>query len=150
MKGNAGVWAGVALLVFSGVLLQQSLQLEYANSLGPGPGFLPRWLSGILMAVTLLYLWDSIRHEVIRVADLWPKGDARYDIGLMLLGLVLFALLVETTGFVIAGSQLIFLMTVRKFRWQYSAVASVGIAVTLLLAFEKLLGVALPVNEFGW
>jgi len=150
MRGNAGVWAGVFLLAVSGVLMQQSLQLDYANSLGPGPGFLPRWLSGILMVVTLLYLWDSLRNEVIRVADLWPTGDARIDIALMLIGLVVFALIVETAGFVVAGSQLIFLMTMRRFRWHYALVASVGISVILLLAFQKLLGVALPVNDFGW
>lgn len=150
MKGNAGVWAAVFLLLVSGVLLQQSLQLDYANSLGPGPGFLPRWLSGILIVVTLAYLWDSIRHETVRVADLLPVGNARVDMALMLTGLVLFALFVETVGFVLAGSQLIFLMTVRKFHWLRALLTAVAVSVALLFVFQRFLGVALPVNDFGW
>ena len=150
MRRNAGVWAGVFLLVVAGVLMQQSLRLDYANMLGPGPGFLPRWLSGILMIVSLCYLWDSVRNEVIPLSELWPVGKAQVDIGLMLLGLVVFALIVESLGFVVAASQLIFLMTVRRFRWPLALLASIGISVALLLAFQKLLGVALPVNDWGW
>ena len=150
MRRNAGVWAGVFLLVVAGVLMQQSLRLDYANMLGPGPGFLPRWLSGILMVVSLCYLWDSVRNEVIPLSELWPVGKAQIDIGLMLLGLVVFALIVESLGFVVASSQLILLMTVRRFRWPLALLASVGISVALLFAFQKLLGVALPVNDWGW
>ena len=150
MRRNAGVWAGVFLLVVAGVLMQQSLRLDYANMLGPWPGFLPRWLSGILMIVSLCYLWDSVRNEVIPLSELWPVGKAQVDIGLMLLGLVVFALIVESLGFVVAASQLIFLMTVRRFRWPLALLASIGISVALLLAFQKLLGVALPVNDWGW
>lgn len=53
-------------------------------------------------------------------------------------------------GFVIAATQLVFLMTVRKFRWYYALPAALIVAVLLLLAFQTLLGVALPVNGFGW
>ncbi len=150
MIKNAGVWAGVILLAYSAVLFQQSLLLDYYNPLGPGPGFLPLWLSGLLFIVSLLYIWDSIKREVIRLAELLPTGDARLDILLMLTGLCLFALLVETIGFVAAGSQLIFLMTFRKFKWYYALPTSILVAVLLLLAFQKLLGVSLPVNDLGW
>ena len=68
----------------------------------------------------------------------------------VLIGLCLFALLVETIGFVLAASQLIFLMTVRKFRWYKALPSAIAISIVLLLAFQKLLGVFLPVNDFGW
>lgn len=150
MIKNAGVWAGAVLLAFSGLLFQQSLKLDYYNMLGPGPGFLPLWLSGILFAVSLFYIWDSIRNEVIDLSDLIPHRKALPDIALMLTGLVIFALLVEWIGFVLASSQLVFLMTFRNFKWQYALPTSVAVSVTLLLAFQKLLGVSLPVNDFGW
>ena len=140
----------VFLLAFSGLLFQQSLKLDYYNSLGPGPGFLPLWLSGVLFVVTLFYLWDSLRNEVISLGELLPPGSALPDIGLMLLGLCLFALFVEQIGFVLAGTQLVFLMTVRKFKWYYALAGAALASIILLLAFQKLLGVALPVNDFGW
>lgn len=147
---NAGVWAGAFLLVFSGLLFQQSLKLDYYNSLGPGPGFLPLWLSGLLFVITLLYIWDSLKNEVIALGSLLPHHGALPDIGLMLLGLCLFALFVEQIGFVLAGTQLVFLMTVRKFKWYYALGGAALAAVFLLLAFQKFLGVSLPVNDFGW
>lgn len=150
MIKNAGVWAGALLLVFSGVLVQQSLQLDYYNPLGPGPGFLPLWLGALLFIVAILYIVDALRSASIDLAELLPVGDARLDIALMLLGLCLFALFVEDVGFVIAATQLTFLMTLRKFKWYYALPASVAVAVVLLLAFQTLLGVALPVNDFGW
>ncbi|WP_263770493.1 tripartite tricarboxylate transporter TctB family protein [Propionivibrio soli] len=151
---NAGVWAGVCLLAYSGVLFQQSLTLNYSNPMGPGPGFLPLWLSGILFVVSLCYIWDSAKSaaqdESVKLADLWPPAHARADIFLMLGGLCIFALVVETVGFVVAATQLIFLMTMRKFKWYFALASSVLVAVLLLVAFQTLLGVSLPVNDFGW
>jgi len=147
---NAGVWTGAFVLAFSAVLFQQSFQLDYYNPYGPGPGFLPRWLGVLLFIVSVIYIWESVKGEVIRLAQLLPQGDARFDVALMLTGLCLFALLVDDIGFVLAGTQLMFLMTVRKFKWYYALPASLLIAVLLLVAFQKLLGVSLPVNDFGW
>ena len=150
MIKNAGVWAGAILLAYSALLFQQSLLLDYYNPYGPGPGFLPLWLSGLLFIVALLYILDSIKAEVVKLVDLLPHDDARVDIALMLIGLCLFALLVESIGFVLAGTQLIFLMTLRKFKWYYALPTAASIAVVLLVVFQKLLGVSLPVNDFGW
>ena len=150
MIKNAGVWAGVALLAYSALLFQQSFLLDYYNPYGPGPGFLPRWLSALLFIVALFYIWDSIKGEIIKLSVLLPHGGARADVALMLTGLCLFALFVEDIGFVLAGTQLVFLMTVRKFKWYYALPISVFVAVLLLVAFQTLLGVSLPVNDFGW
>jgi hypothetical protein len=68
----------------------------------------------------------------------------------MLGGLVVFTVIVNTTGFVIAGSILLFAMFIRDYKWYYALSASVAIAVLLLFVFQSLLGVSLPVNEYGW
>lgn len=150
MIKNAGVWAGLALLAYSAILFQQSFLLDYYNPFGPGPGFLPRWLSILLFIVSLFYIKDSIKGEVIKLSALLPHSDALADVALMLTGLCLFALFVEDVGFVIAATQLVFLMTVRRFKWYYALPAAIFVAVLLLVAFQTLLGVSLPVNDFGW
>lgn len=147
---SAGVWAGIGLLAYSAVLFQQSFLLDYYNPYGPGPGFLPRWLSLLLFIVSAAYVWESIKSPDISLADLLPHDGARLDVALMLIGLCLFALLVESIGFVLAGTQLLFLMTFRKFKWYYALPGSVVVSVVLLVLFEKTLGVSLPVNDFGW
>lgn len=150
MMKSAGVWAGLGFLVYSGVLFQQSFLLDYYNPYGPGPGFLPRWLSVLLFIVSVAYVWESLKGDDVELADLLPQDGARVDVALMLLGLCLFALLIERIGFVLAGTQLLFLMTFRKFKWYFALPTSVVVSVVLLFVFEKMLGVSLPVNDFGW
>jgi putative tricarboxylic transport membrane protein len=147
---NAGVWAGIVILVYAITIFYQSFSLDYSTRLGPGPGFFPRWLSGGLIALTLMYIWDSAKNTIISSSDLWPKGRALGTILSMLGGLVIFTTIVDYSGFVIAGSILLFAMFIRDYKWYTALGASVAIAVLLLFVFQSLLGVTLPVNEFGW
>lgn len=150
MLANAGVWISFGLLVYTLTMFFQSMTLDYTNPLGPGPGFLPLWISGILFAVTLIYLWESLKGQVISIREILPQGSARYDISLMLGGLCVFALLVEYVGFGTAGSLLIYLMIMRKYKWYYAMPAALVISFTVSVIFQNLLGVPLPVNEYGW
>ncbi|HWR41918.1 tripartite tricarboxylate transporter TctB family protein [Sporomusa sp.] len=150
MLTNAGVWTSIVLLAYSLTLLFQSLSLDYYNQLGPGPGFLPLWLSGTLVIVTLCYLWDSIKGEVISIGEIFPRGDTLIDIVSMLGGLCFFALVVEYVGFTLSGSLLVFIMTVLKYKWYYALPTAIIVAFSIFIIFQILLGVPLPVNEYGW
>jgi len=147
---NAGIWAGSIILLYAIIIFYQSFSLDYSTRLGPGPGFFPRWLSGGLILLTLMYIWDCAKNNKVSTSELWPKGRALGTILSMLGGLVVFTVIVNTTGFVIAGSILLFAMFIRDYKWYYALSASVAIAVLFLFVFQSLLGVSLPVNEFGW
>lgn len=147
---KAGVWAGIITLVYAIIIFQQSLSLEYSTRLGPGPGFFPLWLSGILIVLTLCYIVDSIRHDVIKVSEILPGGKASQNIVSTVAGLILFPIVVSYLGFVISATMLQFIMFVRDFKWYTALGISVSISVVLLVVFQSLLGVSLPVNDFGW
>lgn len=147
---KAGVWAGIITLVYAIIIFQQSLSLEYSTRLGPGPGFFPLWLSGILIVLTLCYIVDSIRHDVIKVSEILPGGKASQNIVSTVAGLILFPIVVSYLGFVISATMLQFIMFVRDFKWYTALGISVSISVMLLVVFQSLLGVSLPVNDFGW
>lgn len=147
---NAGVWAGLAILVYAATIFYQSLSLDYSTRLGPGPGYFPFWLSGGLIVLSLLYIWNSAKDKLVSTADLWPKGKALFAILSMLGGLVIFSLILDYTGFVIAGSILLFTMFIHDFKWYTALGASVAVVIILFFVFQSLLGVSLPVNEFGW
>ncbi|MCS7460516.1 tripartite tricarboxylate transporter TctB family protein [Paenibacillus doosanensis] len=147
---NAGVWAGLLLLGFGGILFWQSLTLEYSTALGPGPGFLPLWLSGSLMLVSLLYIGESLKKEAIRLHALLPRGRALGNIGCAIGALIVFMLIVSFTGFVIAATALLFIVLAREFRWHWALCISGGISVAVFVIFQTLLDVPLPVNDFGW
>lgn len=147
---NAGIWAGGLILIYAIIIFYQSFSLDYSTQLGPGPGFFPRWLSGCLIILAFLYIGNSAKNKLVSTGDLWPRGRARGSILSMLAGLAVFTLIVNTTGFVVAASLLLFAMFSRNYKWYQALIASVAIAVLLFVVFQSLLGVSLPVNEFGW
>ena len=147
---KAGVWAGIITLLYAITIFQQSLSLDYSTRLGPGPGFFPLWLSGILIVLTLCYIVDSIRNDVVKVSEILPGGKASQNIISTVAALILFPIVVPYLGFVISATILQFIMFVRDFKWYTALGISVFVSVVLLVAFQSLLGVSLPVNDFGW
>lgn len=147
---NAGVWAGVLLLIFAVFIFWQSLSFDYYTSRGPGPGFLPIWLSGILIVISFIYIWESIKKEVISIAKILPKGSALGSILTMLFSIVVFMVMISYAGFVLSAIVLLFLILVREFKWYSALGISVITSISVFFIFNSLLGIPLPVNVLGW
>ncbi|PZE21727.1 tripartite tricarboxylate transporter TctB family protein [Paenibacillus xerothermodurans] len=147
---NAGLWFGVFVLVLGCVFMWQSLSLDYSSSIGPGPGLFPLWLSGILIGLSLLYIIDSIRKNVIHITSIMPRGKGLGNVVTILLSIVIFMIVVSFAGFVIAGTILIFMLLVREYKWYRALGLSVVIALLTFFVFQTLLDVPLPVNELGF
>ncbi|MED1824891.1 tripartite tricarboxylate transporter TctB family protein [Brevibacillus agri] len=146
---NAGVWAAVVLLLFSGLVLWQSLELDYKSTLGIGPGFFPVWLSLILLLLSILYIGVA-KKESISIFEIVPKKSEFMDFLLIIGSMVLFVAVVKTVGFVAAAAASLFLLFFRAFNKFVSVILSVSISALLFFIFEKGLAVPLPVNSFGW
>lgn len=147
---KAGVWAGIITLIYAIIIFHESLSLDYSTKLGPGPGFFPLWLSGILIVLTLFYIVDAFRHDEIKVSEILPGGKAGKSIISTVSGLIVFPIVVPYLGFVISGTILQFIMFIRDFKWYVSLGISVAVSIILFFVFQTLLGVTLPVNDFGW
>lgn len=147
---NAGVWAGIVFLAYASGMFWQSLSLKYYTQYGPGPGLFPRWLSGILFVLALLFIWQSIKDEVVTFRDIFPKGKAFFNVASVWVACIVFMLLLDYTGFIIASSILLFTLFIRSYNWQWALGLSVVISVILFLTFDKAFGIPLPVSVFGW
>jgi putative tricarboxylic transport membrane protein len=147
---NAGVYVGIVLLIYSVVMVWQSLTLDYYTAFGPGPGFFPLWVSILLLVLSILYLWESIKKEVILLSKIIPKGKDLRKILAVLGSVVLFMILVNFTGFVISGSILLFLLFMKEYKWYQGIAMSISISILLFYIFNTLLNVPLPANAFGW
>lgn len=148
---DAGVWAGIAILGYSSSMFLLSFKLEYYTKLSPGPGFFPRWLSALLIILSLVYIRISVRMKVLSISDLLPKGaKEKYGVYSTIMGIILFCLIVPYTGFVVATTAMLFIMLRRDYKWPIALGAGFIASIILLLAFQTLLGVRLPVNDFGW
>ncbi|MBP1153608.1 MULTISPECIES: tripartite tricarboxylate transporter TctB family protein [unclassified Paenibacillus] len=147
---NAGLWASLLLLVFSIFMFWQSLSYPYYTSSGPGPGFLPRWIGGALIVLSLLYMWESIKKSVIYFTDILPKGRPLISVLVALGSLLVFIAIVGFAGFVISAIVLLFISLVREYKWYSALGISIVTSLFVFYVFYTLLGVPLPVNALGW
>ncbi|MEH7225173.1 tripartite tricarboxylate transporter TctB family protein [Bacillus sp. JJ1566] len=146
---NAGVLAAILIIIFSSFFLYHSTTMDYKGPLGLGPGFFPLWLSILLLFLSILYLMMSFK-ENINIREILPKGKSLLDFTFILLSMILFILLLERTGFVIAGTVSLIVLLFRTFKWYFTLSLSVGISLAIFIIFAKGLSIPFPVNSFGW
>lgn len=149
-KQNAGVWAGILILIFACVIFSQALTLDYYTTLGPGPGLFPLWLSGILIVLSILYIFQSIKKEAVSFAEILSKGRGLGNVVAVLGSVIVFMLIVNFTGFIVASTVLLFILLVREYKWHWGLGISAGVSILLFVVFQVFLGIPLPVNALGW
>jgi hypothetical protein len=79
--------------------LVTSLQYSLSDSLGPGAGFFPFWLSLIGAALTVAIMVDTVRSADVAAADAPPSREAVLQAVGVLIALAATAVLIEPLGF---------------------------------------------------
>ena len=143
MKRGWQAAVAVLLLVFA-FFGYESLQLSLRDTLGPGPGFFPFWLSVAGGALGLILLVQVSRGLLATETDV-----LKFELGpvaLVLAGLVVGAAALELAGFRLAmAAMLVYLLVVLGVRnWLaiglFAAAGSVGV----YYVFTGFLKVPLP------
>lgn len=150
MKMNIGVYVSIFFILFSSVIIGQSLSLDYYGEYGPGPGLLPLWSGGIIFILSIISLVGELRKRKGSLSDILPTGKARGDTIATLISLVMFLLIVEFTGFIIASILLLFILFLRGYKWCWALGLSTVTTLILYAIFGVILLIPLPVNIFGW
>jgi putative tricarboxylic transport membrane protein len=147
---NVGVWIGSFMLIFSGIIFWESRSMTYYNGVAPGPGFLPLWLSGILFVLSILYIFRSLKKEIILFSKVLPKGKGLGNIVTLIGSVVLFIIMIPYAGFVISSIVMLFLLFKRGYKWYWGLGLSVVVTMIIFVIFDTMLQVPLPVNDFGF
>ncbi|MDQ0221140.1 tripartite tricarboxylate transporter TctB family protein [Peribacillus cavernae] len=147
---NLGLWIGLIMLLFAGTIFGISLSYDLYSDLGPGPGLFPAWLSGFLIILSLFYIWESIKKEVILLQKILPKGKGKKKVLTLLGSIVLFILIAPYIGFTMAAIVMLFMILIAEFKWYWGVGISTAISILLFLVFDSFLHVPLPVNAFGF
>ncbi len=141
--------AGLIFFFGSVLVMIESRNLEYYTRLGPGPGFFPLWLSGILAALSAVWLIQVSRQPSESMEDGFiPVGGGALRIVSILGALTLMGLLVDTVGFqVTALIFLLFLLLVLgRQNLALTAVIAVAGSLGLYYLFTSYLDVSLPAS----
>jgi putative tricarboxylic transport membrane protein len=145
--------SGLAALVAAAFLGYQASGLTYYTRLGPGPGFFPRWLCGILALLALGVIaratWsedDAASHIPV------PDRQATLRIGVVVAALFAVAMVTTTLGFRL--TMMAFYLTVigalGRWRWVETPVLAVLGSFATYYVFVEWLRLPLPVGVFGF
>ena len=134
-------WAGVLFIAFGAAAIVIALDYAMGTAGRMGPGYFPRWLGGILVALGVLLVLRSLRLQGDRIA--FPT----FRPVLVVLGsILLFGVTVTTLGLVIATILLVVVSSAasHEWRWKESVVAALALAIFVVIAFHYGLQLQLP------
>lgn len=147
-----------AIVIALGVIvLVETQSIREAGALSAvSPRAIPRLMGAALIVVGLWYAFDIIRNPTTgqgeESEDVDPEAKTDWSvIGIIGLGLICYALLMENAGFIVASAVLFsisaFAMGSRRYPRDISIAIVLSVAIFLL--FDTWLGVRLPPGQLG-
>jgi putative tricarboxylic transport membrane protein len=136
---NKDVWAGLLLIAIGAAAILMARNYAFGTALRMGPGFFPIVLGGLLILSGLYTLASGLRSgEAIK--GFWsPRA-----LIILPLSLVLFGVLMEHGGFVLAMLVLIFASATASTEFKFVEVLWFSLALTALCVAVFVWGLGLP------
>jgi hypothetical protein len=134
-------WAGVLFIVLGGGACIIALDYSFGTAGRMGPGYFPRALGLLLALLGAILVLRSFKlsGEPISFPTLMP-------LGIVLLSVFVFGIAVNTLGLVISTILLVLIASTasHEYRWKESVIASLALAVFVVVAFRYGLKLQLP------
>jgi hypothetical protein len=137
--------SSLVLVLLSVFILAESRRYSLGTIDYPGPGFLPGLL-GIAIGLMSLILFISSRGRRPPRKTSWPDRQGFIRVGAIFIGILLFTLLLEVSGYLL-NTFLLFVMLLRpvgKQSWPLTMLISVAAVLVSFLLFDVWLNVPLP------
>jgi putative tricarboxylic transport membrane protein len=134
-------WAGVLFIACGGAACVIALDYAMGTAARMGPGYFPRVLGLLLCALGALLVLRSFKLQGAPLS--FPTFK---PIAIVLGSVLLFGLVVNQAGLVIATLLLVLVSSTasHEYRWRESIVAAIALAVFVVVAFRYGLGLQLP------
>jgi hypothetical protein len=142
IKHPKDFWAGVLYIVFGAAAIGIAFNYPSGTAARMGPGYFPRVLGAILIALGLLLTLRALRLTGSPIAFASPK-----PILVVISSVVVFGIAAPPLGLVIATILLVVVSSAAsdEFRWKQAVVSSLALAAFTVLAFAYGLRLQLPV-----
>ena len=142
---------GVLLLALAAFLGWQSMKLGYYTPIGPGPGFFPLWLCGLLALLSAGMVASALRSAEPVPADFWPDKAGAFRVGAIIASLLFALMTMNWLGFrpTMAGVALFLLLALGYRRLLVLVPVVLLVSFGFQYLFSDLLGLALPAGRLG-
>ncbi|MGI6227439.1 MAG: tripartite tricarboxylate transporter TctB family protein [Peptococcales bacterium] len=138
------------LIVFTSIYFINSFNYIYWQGYVPGAGFAPRWVSGLMLIVSIICLIQSFKEEGIKIFETFPKGDGLKNIIVTWVSLIFYVIFSPFIGFTISSVIILTALFGRSISWKKSLVLSIFVTLICFYVFKIVLKVSIPVNSLGW
>lgn len=142
----------VVLIALAAFVARESIELSYGTRLGPGPGFFPLWLSGLLALLAGAMLWQSRSAPAVRGSPaFFPDRAGLIRIGAILGTLAAMVALLEPLGFrltMLAFALVLIPVLGRRGALETLLVAA-GCSFGVYYVFVDFLRIPLPIGFLG-
>jgi putative tricarboxylic transport membrane protein len=149
---RADLVTGLVLLVFGvGYAAVAWRAYPYWSSTGPGSGFLPVWVGGVMAALALLLVLSAFRSASGPQARWLPEGRGLVRLVVVVAAIAVFAAVMDFVGMIL-GSALFLLGVLRfleRYPWPWAIGIAVGVAGLIYGVFTYWLQVPFPTSPLG-
>lgn len=134
-------WAGVLFIVLGGSACLIALDYAMGSAGRMGPGYFPRILGLLLAGLGLILVLRSFRLQGEKIS--FPTF---VPLGVVLLSVFVFGIAVNYLGLVLSTIVLVLIASTasHEYRWKESVIASLALAVFVVIAFRYGLKLQLP------
>lgn len=142
----------LCFMLFSLFYFYYAMKLKlWSSRYAPGPGFIPRWVSGIMFILSVIAFINSFKEDGITLDKVLPASRAsRINLYVCWGGLIFFLIFVNKLGFVITSSILLTALFSRGAKWPKATLLGIIVSICCFVIFKIILQVQIPVNRFGW
>ena len=147
---NIEVYVSGLFILVGAIVFWQASMLPYSSDVGPGAGFLPLWASGIMIVLCVFNAVVAFKKNNTQYDKLLPTGDSLKNVLACIGGYILFMVIISYVGFTISSIVMLFILFSRGFKRRWALIWSAAVTCVVFFVFSSLLGVPLPVNDFGW
>lgn len=147
---NIEVYVSFFFVLVGGLIVEQASSMQYYSQYGPGPGLLPLWIGGILIVLSVINLLMAYKKNDTQFSELLPKGIGLVNLLACVGSFVLFTGIVSVAGFTISSFLMLSILFSRGYKLHWALGMSAVVTGVLFFVFGSVLGVPLPVNEYGW
>jgi putative tricarboxylic transport membrane protein len=149
---RADLVTGLALLVSGvGYAAVAWRQYPYWSSTGPGSGFLPVWIGGVMAALALLLVLSAARPATGPETRWLPQGRGLVRLVVVVAAIAVFVAVMDLIG-MIFGSALFLLGVLRfleRYPWPWAVGIAAGVAGLIYGVFTYWLQVPFPTSPLG-